>query len=143
MTQLTLKQFYDLRTKQKKLYKTFVPMNCYILRKEVAFNAIGFEHLYKDGRGHYRNILSATARLNLLEYVPTVISQSRMVKEDIKSPSETTSGKVEKYYVLYYKIGSSQMNVVVTLRTVGNGSLHFYGIRPNIKRKKPPKRLHS
>jgi hypothetical protein len=120
---------------QRKLYKTFVPVRCHILKEEVNFNFAGFEHLHSDGRKKLRVEKDARARLLLLEHAPTAITQSRFVKEDIKSSSETYSGKVEKYYELYAKVGIKQMSVVATVRRIGEGSLHFYGIR--YKRKRP------
>lgn len=114
---------------QRKLYKTFVPVHCYILNEEVVFTFAGFEHLHMDGRKKRRGQKSARARLMLLEYAPAVISQARFVKKDLKSKTETYSGKDEIYYELYSKVGIKQIAVVLTLRQVGDGSLHFYGIR--------------
>jgi hypothetical protein len=132
--------FYELREKQKKLYKSFVPVRCYMLREDVHFNRDGFEHLYKKGTGKYRNKPDAANRLTLLDHVPTVIAQSKFIKEVIKYSDATKSKKVQKYWALYYKVGSTQLPVVLVLRRVGNGHLHFYGIRLNKKRKRPPKR---
>lgn len=119
----------ELIRTQKKMYKSFVPMHCYALRKEVTFNAKGFEHLHMDGRGHRRGEKDARARLLLLEHAPVVISQSKFSKTDIKTPQETYSGKQEIYHELYCKVGVNSVLVVVTLRTVGSGNIHFYGIR--------------
>lgn len=124
----------ELIKKQRKLYKTFVPVSCYILNEPVTFTFAGFEHLHMDGRKKRRGEKSARARLMLLEYAPAVISQARFVKKDFKPAKETFSGKDEIYYELYSKVGVKQVAVVLTLRNVGDGSLHFYGIRYKWKR---------
>ena len=122
---LSLKELIAL---QRKNYKKFVPIRCYILNKEVAFTFAGFEHLHME-RGHRRGEKSARARLLLMEHAPAVITQARFMKKDIKLAPDTHSGKDEVYYELYSNVGQKQVSVVCTLRQIGNGRLHFYGIR--------------
>ena len=119
----------ELIKMQRKLYKTFVPLRCYILNKEVVFTFAGFEHLHSDGRKRRRGEKDARSRLLLLDHAPAVITQARMMKKDTKLETESYSGKREYYYELYSKVGPKQIPVVLTLRQVGNGALHFYGIR--------------
>lgn len=119
----------ELAKQQRKLYKTFVPVKCYLLNKEVSFTFAGFEHLHMDGRKRRRGEKNARARLLLLEYAPAVITQARFMKKDVKLEHESYSGKKELYYELYSKVGAKQIPVVLTLRQIGNSSLHFYGIR--------------
>lgn len=128
---ITLK---ELIAKQRKLYKQFVPVKCYILNEMVTFTFAGFEHLHTDGRKRRRGEKSARARLMLLEHAPAVVSQARFVKKDFRAAKETFSGKDEMYYELYSKVGIKQVAVVLTLRKVGDGALHFYGIRYKWKR---------
>lgn len=126
-----------LIAKQKKLYLKLLPVFSPALRKDVNFSMAGFRHLHTDGRGHYRGTRDAKTRLSLLEYAPNVISQARMVKTDIKSTDETSSGKKETYYELYCKVGIvHRRTVVVTVRVIGNGDPHFYGMRYVGKKKK-------
>jgi hypothetical protein len=132
-TEITLK---DLIRKQRKLYKTFVPVECRMLNREVIFNMQGFEHLHMNGRQHRRTDGDARMRLHLLEYAPTIITQSRFVKTDTKQPKETYSGKQEVYHELYFRVGAKRSPVVLTLRTVGTGHTHFYGMRYVGKKKK-------
>jgi hypothetical protein len=119
----------DLIQCQRKVYKKLLPVWCPMLRKDVKFNAQGFEHLHMDGRKHRRGEKNSRARLLLLEHAPAVISQARFMKEDIKPPEKSHSGKTEVYHELYAKVGVKQVAVVLTLRTIGNGDTHFYGIR--------------
>lgn len=126
--------FKELIIAQRKMYKNFVPVKCYLLNKEVVFTFVGFEHLHMDGRKKRRGEKNARARLFLLEYAPSVISQARFMKKEVKSPQETFSGKEEVYYELYSKVGINQVAIVLTLRIVGDGALHFYGIRYKWKR---------
>lgn len=120
--------------RQRKLYKTFLPVKCYILNQDVSFTFAGFEHLHMDGRKRRRTEKDAKARLLLLEHAPSVITQARFMKKDAKQEHESFSGKREVYYELYSKVGPKQIVIVLTLRQIGNGALHFYGMR--YKRKK-------
>jgi hypothetical protein len=119
----------ELIKRQRKLYKTFVPVKCYMLNREVVFTFDGFQHLHQDGRNRRRGEKSARARLMLLDFAPAVITQARFMKKDLKEPNETYSEKKEIYYELLSRVGPKQVAVVLTLRQVGDGSLHFYGIR--------------
>src|SRR5690242_5912968 len=101
--------FKELIVRQRKLYKTFVPVKCYLLNREVTFTFAGFEHLHTDGRKHRRGEKSARARLMLLDHAPAVITQARFLKKDVKLPTESFSGKHEVYYELYSKVGPKQI----------------------------------
>lgn len=125
----------ELISRQRKLYATLQPVKCPPLRKTVVFNMKGFEHLHMDGRKRRRNNKDARARLLLLEHVPKVIAEAKIMKTDYKTSKETYSRKEEVYHELYQKVGRNQALVVVTLRTIGNGFTHFYGIRYKNKRR--------
>lgn len=127
----------DLIKLRKKEYKKFSPVQCYMLKKEtVYFTFDGFEHLHMDGQGSRRDNEDAYSRLLLMEHAPHVITNSRMIKED---KPKIKKGKVAIHYELHGKVGRNNLNVVVTLRKLGNGGLHFYGIRQKNKKagKKP------
>lgn len=128
--------FKDLIDSQRRIYKRFVSVDCYILHKKVKFTAQGFEHLHMDGRKKRRGEKDARSRLMLMEHAPSVITQARFMKKDAKSAKATYSRKPEVYYELYSKIGMKQINVIMTLRIVGDGDLHFYGIRYRRYKKK-------
>lgn len=119
----------DLISLQRKRYKQFVPVNCHMLNETVFFTFAGFEHLHMDGRKKRRGEKSARSRLMLMEHAPAVITQSRFMKKDLKEANETYSGKNEEFYELFSRVGIKQVAVIVTLRRVGQGDLHFYGIR--------------
>lgn len=121
---MTKEEFYKLRSSSKKIYTGFKqsPVYCRALNADVSFNAAGFEHLFKDGRGHYRPIIEAKKRLGLIKYAPIVIKNCQwFIKDDSKTPNI--------YYKLYGRVGANLRSVVVTIRKIGNGNLHFYGIR--------------
>jgi hypothetical protein len=61
-----------------------------------------------------------------MEHAPGIILGSKFIKED---KPKFKNGKVAVHYELYGKVGKSSANVVVTLRKLGEGRLHFYGIR--------------
>ena len=129
--QVTLKDLVKLKRKE---YKRFTPVNCYMLKETVYFTFDGFEHLHMDGKGHRRTTKSAYSRLLLMEYAPSIIMGSRFIKEDAPKMKRN---KIAVHYEVYGKVGRNDMPVVVTLRKIGEGRLHFYGIR--YKRKRPQK----
>jgi hypothetical protein len=51
-----------------------------------------------DGRKRRRGEKDARARLMLMEYAPSVLTQARFMKKDEKEPNETFTGKREVYY---------------------------------------------
>lgn len=61
-----------------------------------------------------------------MEYAPGVILGARFIKED---KPKMKRGKVAIHYELYGKVGKNDARVVVTIRKLGDGNLHFYGIR--------------
>lgn len=121
----------DLVALKRKEYKKFPPVHCYMLRENVSFTFDGFEHLHMNGQGKRRSNNDAYNRLLLMEYAPGVILGARFVKED---KPKMKRGKVAVHYELYGRVGRNNASVVVTLRKLGNGGLHFYGIRYKTKR---------
>lgn len=119
----TLKQLIALKRKE---YKKFPPVQCYMLRELVYFTFDGFEHLHMDGRGKRRSSNDAYNRLLIMDHVPSIILSSRFMKED---KPKIIKGKVAIHYEVYGKVGNNNAKVVVTLRRIGDGNLHFYGIR--------------
>lgn len=126
----------DLVKAQRKLYKKFVAVHCPLLHIDIQFTFDGFQHLHMHGRNRRRGERDARTRLLLMEHAPNVISQARMMKRDIKKPEETHTGKRIIYHELYCRVGMNQATVVVTLRKVGNGATHFFGIRYKRYKKK-------
>lgn len=116
----------DLVRIKRKEYKHLKHTYCYMLRSDVHFTFAGFQHLHIEGGGSRRGEKSAYSRLLLMEYAPLVISSSRFMKED---KPKMKNGKVAVHYELYGKVGKNNANVVVTIRRLGEGNLHFYGIR--------------
>lgn len=120
---IVLSELVDLKRRE---YKKFPPVQCYMLRETVQFTFDGFEHLHTDGQGKRRPNAEAINRLLLMEHAPGVVLGARFIKED---KPKMKQGKVATHYELYGKVGTKSVNVVVTLRKLGNGHLHFYGIR--------------
>ena len=126
----------DLVKLQRKAYKKFVTVRYPLLHIDVQFTFDGFEHLHMHGRNRRRGEKDARKRLFLMEHAPNVISQAKMMKRDVKKPEETHAGKRIIYHELYCKVGMNQTMVVVTVRKVGNGATHFFGIRYKQNKKK-------
>lgn len=122
-SKVTLKDLIALKRRE---YKKLPPVHCYMLRENVCFTFDGFEHLHMDGQGSRRTNDDAYKRLLLMEHAPGVILGSRFIKED---KPKMKKGKVAVHYEVYGKVGKNNASVVVTLRRLGEGNLHFYGIR--------------
>lgn len=118
-----------LIAKQRKIYDRIGMVHCPILKKKVRFNIAGFRHLHVDGKGKYRTKSIATSRLELLQFAIGVVEHCKMLKTDEYNAPDTASGKKEVYYNLYAKVGPRRVNVMVTIRQIGGGDPHFYGIR--------------
>lgn len=118
-----------LIAKQRKIYDRIGVVHCAIIKKKVRFNIAGFRHLHVDGMRKYRTKPVATSRLELLQYAVGVVEHCKILRTDIYPAAETSSGKPETYFNLYAKVGPRQIMVMVTIRIVGGGDPHFYGIR--------------
>ena len=120
-----------LIAKQRKVYDRIGIVYCPIIRKPVRFNISGFRHLHVDGQGKYRTKSIATERVGLMQYAVGVVEHCKILKTDSYDASNTSSGKNECYYNLYAKVGPRQVKSMVTIRQIGGGDPHFYGIRRN------------
>jgi hypothetical protein len=120
-----------LIAKQRKVYDRIGLVYCPIIKckKKVRFNIKGFRHLHIDGQEKYRTKDIATERLELLQYAVGVVEHCRILNTDSYKAPDTGSGKDETYYNLYARVGPRQIRVMVTIRVIGGGDPHFYGIR--------------
>jgi len=122
-------ELLKLIARQRKVYDRIGIVHCPIIKKKVRFNIAGFRHLHIDGKGKYRTKHVAISRLELLQYAVGVVEHCKILNTDIYEASETASGKSETYHNLYARVGPRQIRAMVTVRIVGGGDPHFYGIR--------------
>lgn len=123
--------------KRRQLYNDTKNMYCPFLKEVVYFNNKGFFHLTHDGRDRLRPEADATMRLNLLPRVYTVIKNAaKFNRQPMLVPKNSNDNKKEKevaYYELYHALGHNKnkrkAGVIVVLRKIGNGRLHFYSVR--------------
>jgi hypothetical protein len=77
----------------------------------------------------------------MLPEAVNVLQRSRMIrKTTLLEAKDSPIGKKILHHEIFCKIGTAQIGAIVVVRQIGNGNLHFYGIRPARKRNRPPKR---
>lgn len=118
-----LKQLVAVKRKE---YKQFGPVYCPILKETVQFTFDGFEHLHVDGRKKRRPDGDARARLMLMSYAPGAIVGAKWLYTD---KPKIVNGKIAQHYELVTRVGIYSTKVIVTIRKLGDGHTHFYGIR--------------
>ena len=113
---------------------------CPLLKEAVFFNNQGFYHATHDGHNHIRGEADARMRLNLLPIASNVIKKSSKLARAPKIISRSDpANKFDKelvYYELYCKLGAKK-EVIVVLRRLGHGRLHYYSVRYALKQNKP------
>lgn len=123
---------HDLIDECRDKYDLTKNIYCPFMKEIVYFNNQGFHHATHDGRGHIRNEADARMRLHLLSCVNDVIERaSHFVKPPELVPKIDPNNKTNKeiqYYELEYRFSATKQ-VIVVLRKIGNGRLHYYSIR--------------
>lgn len=123
--------------KRRQRYELTKNIYCPFLQEVVYFNNKGFHHATHDGRNRIRSKEDARMRLNLLPHVNTVIQRSRKFNRPPvlvpKNDSDNKTGKELSFYELYYLMGRNKnkrkVGIIVVLRRVGKGRLHYYSVR--------------
>ncbi len=127
----------ELIKNRRQLYNATKNIYCRFLKEVVYFNNQGFFHLTHDGRDKLRSKADTKMRLNLLPHVYTVIKNAtRFNRQPMlvpKNSDENKTGKEIAFYELYHLMGRNKnkrkVGIIVVLRKIGNGRLHFYSIR--------------
>ncbi len=126
---------------RREKYNTAPNIYCPLLKEIVYFNNQGFHHATHDGRGHLRKETDARMRLNLLPDINDVIKHSNKLAKPpgvmTKSDPRNNSGKELVFYELWHKF-SRNKEVIVVIRKIGNGRLHYYSVRYASKKQNRP-----
>ena len=113
---------YEKLLKEKRVwYKTLKLCYCPALKTDVIFNSKGFHHLIYDGSCKARTNEERIRRLGLLFFVVMVISNAEHIS------SHSLEGDTE-YWVFKDRICEDMTNIVVVLRKIGSGNIHFYSV---------------
>lgn len=138
------KSLRDLIAERRQRYDSTKNTYCPFLKEVVYFNNKGFFHATHDGRDHIRSEADARMRLNLLLYVTYIIenakSFSRPPQLVPKNAADNKTGKELVHYELICRVGKNRQrkkDVIVVLRRIGNGRLHYYSVRYAKKQNRP------
>ena len=135
------KEFQALIELRRRQYERTKNTHCPLLKEGVYFNNKGFHHALKDGRDHYRTRSDAIMRLNLLPHAKFIIEQSTRFNRPPQLTPATNSP--ERKDIVHYelvhtvKIKNQKKEIVVVLRRIGRGRLHYYSIRYKKKQNRP------
>jgi|GEM_PF-536487 len=129
-----VKQISALKAERHGPYFAIGKVYSRVLREDVYFNNHGFKHLMFDGNGRRRKEADIRMRLNLLPCAPVVVARSRASVDRIITAGESRAGKEVIFYQLQHTIRSKlnplrTIPVIVIVRRVGKGQLHFFSIR--------------
>jgi|ERR1039458_91811 hypothetical protein len=126
---------HKLIEERRQRYNATKNTYCPLLKEVVYFNNKGFFHITHDGRDRLRPEADARMRLNLIPHIDKVISHSTKLNRNpvLVPKTETKFNKELSYYELYHYLGRSKskrkVGIIVVLRRIGNGRLHFYSVR--------------
>lgn len=131
---------YKLIREKRKKYDLTKNIYCPFLQEVIYFNNKGFFHATHTGRGRSRSESDSRMRLYLLDDVNEVISRCssfgnppRVVS---KNHPNNSTGKEIIFYELIYRFNKNK-EVVVIIRRIGNGRLHYYSVRFAKKQNRP------
>ncbi len=128
-----------IRLRRQK-YKLTQSIYCPFMKELVYFNNIGFHHATHDGRGRIRGEADTRMRLNLLLCINEVITRCREFGSPprivAKNHPDNKTGKEIIFYELCQRL-SGKKTVMVILRRIGNGRLHYYSVRYDRKQNRP------
>lgn len=112
--------YKKLINERKEWYKTLGKIYCPALKIDVLFNAKGFNHILHNGSGFKRNTADIFHRLMVLHEIVPILKSI----QDINN--YRLDGNVQ--YWSFEKLNNDETKVVVIVRKIGNGSVHFYSV---------------
>ncbi|OGK10164.1 hypothetical protein A2767_04130 [Candidatus Roizmanbacteria bacterium RIFCSPHIGHO2_01_FULL_35_10] len=128
--------FYKLKVKSKKFYKSIVSVYCLILNDTVYFTSEGFNHLLYKDFNHPRNINEQYMKLMCLPYVVDVIKNCALISETRKIKRRVKNKlKDAIHYELVHKVAKNK-RIRVIIEKIGTGKHKFRSIMPHDKKSK-------
>lgn len=123
----------DLLTKRNKLkawYLKLRPAYCKILSCDVLFKKNGLKHVYYNTKGKRRNAVSIEMRMMLIKHAPMVIRNCHKITD------ARVIGNIT-FYELTHSFSKKRIPIVVVLRRVKDGPIHYYSVRYGKTKKDP------
>ncbi len=126
----------EVKEKAEAEYKNFGNVFCPYLKKEVAFNAKGLEHIKFKGRNKARSTVDQYIRLRSLPLVKNIINlshtlqgfQERKEMVMVKNKKWGTIMKSVNYYEFVAVVKDVRVRVII--KNVDGGEPHFWSIIP-------------
>lgn len=122
---------YKLKQSNSDFYKTIGFLWCPAVKDTVVFNNHGWIHIRYNSKGKRRQSLDIAMRFKLLQYVPEVIKNAKLVLKKTEGMITSRKGIIRKvkYYELAGKVDNGKKHVTVILRRIEKGKLHYYSVR--------------
>ena len=122
----------EWKAELKPRYNSLGSVYCRAINDNVLFNHYGWRHLTRKSSGQRRIVADAQMRLGLFPWVPKVLKHCRSCAE-ITTRTQVYSGTEAQvmYFELHHVFKSANRNVhvIVVLRKIGNGSVHYWTVR--------------
>lgn len=142
MSDLNPEEFIKMKDKADVFYKSVGSIRCPALDAEVHFTSDGFHHLQFDGTRTERTKIVQKNKMLCLQEAVTVIKKSTTVQEyrtEIQPVGKRDKNgfrvtKRVQYYAFRAITDFNKLRrVVVVIRRVGEGNLHFWSVMPSWK----------
>ncbi len=132
------KKFIHIREKAEREYKNVSSVYCPYLRKDVAFNAGGLEHLKFKRRNHARSRKDQYVRFRCLPLASKILSLSHTLQghQERNEMVRIKEGKKKWNHIMklveYFEFIAviNEFRVRVIVKKVDGGALHFWSIIP-------------
>ncbi|TSC84798.1 MAG: Uncharacterized protein G01um101413_182 [Parcubacteria group bacterium Gr01-1014_13] len=134
--EVELQKLAEIRVRTEEEYKKIGSVFCPYLKKQIAFNAKGLEHIKFKGRNKARSNVDQYIRLRSLPIAKIIIESSHTLQGYqernemvmIKKKKWGTIMKPVKYYEFVAVLKNVRLRVIV--KQVEGGELHFWSIIP-------------
>ena len=132
---MSIKELIDLKRIK---YSRIGTVYSSFMEEDVFFNNKGFFHTTHDGRGRIRSESDQRMRLNLLSYIESVVRNSKSFSAPPRVIPKNDPNNREKKEIVFYELSHrfKHKTILVVLRRIGNGQLHYYSVRYQGRAKK-------
>ena len=130
-------KFLKLKEETELLYKGIKPIHCPYLKRDIAFNVKGLDHVKFNSWGRIRNRFDQYTRLKLFYLVPGIISKSHTLQGLNQSKQWERKHKKDgweqiqidvNYYEFISVIGKARIKIIV--KQLPGGEPYFWSIIP-------------
>lgn len=132
-------KFKRIKDEAKEFYDNLDKIKCPYLKKDVHFNAEGFEHIFSKSWNRGRSIVEQYTRLRILPKVVDIISctctlqefdeRQIFVRQKINSRWEKRL-KTVRYYVFIALLRSQNFRMKIVVKEIEGGQPYFWSVYP-------------